>query len=159
MILILQRINLTTLKRFELLKPTQQTFRNSCLDCSVGSSDLLLFFDFRKCTYCCPSGLFCWTQFKKKLYFALQVSRFSFSKITESLTINILYFFLANTFLLHQWTHVRKKKNLKNYLMPPKWANWFFVQTNTAWSKIFSNISVFRDSGVNTVCWSFKLIL
>ena len=84
----------TTLKRFELLKPTQQTFRNSCLDCSVGLSDLLLFSIFENVHIAAHQVYFVELNFLKNLYFALQVSRFSFSKITESLTINILYFFI-----------------------------------------------------------------
>ena len=91
MILILQRINLTTLKRFELLKPTQQTFRNSCLDCSVGLSDLLLFSIFENVHIAAHQVYFVELNLKKNYILPCKCQGFHFQKSQRA--INILYFF------------------------------------------------------------------
>ena len=66
---------------------------------TVGWSDLLLFFDYRKLTNCTRSGIFLRVQFQNSANFTALQS-FHFKKITR--TLQIIFLFLrkfSNTFI------------------------------------------------------------
>ena len=81
--------------------------------CTVGWSDLPLFWDFRKWTPCCRSGIFLWVPFQK-IAQARQI--FHFQKVTGTLKMIFFTKFASRN---------TRQKKLKYFILDPqKWAKW-----------------------------------